>query len=117
MQDSQQKHTAGDRVQNLNLAVHCSCCIYKKTTTTKPILTTGGEFKGSQPDSVPHALHFPPQLSASERVLAMAYLEQIPYSERQQVLDELQGRIQQAAKTDKPIRNPVGYLVQLCHAV
>ena len=117
VQNSQQKHITSDRIQNLNPAVHCSCCIYKKTTTTNPISTTGGEFKGDQPDTVPQALHFPFQLSASERVLAMAYLEQIPDSERQQVLDELQGRIQQAAKTDKPIRNPVGYLVQLCHVV
>ena len=117
VQGSQQKHTASDRVQNLNQAVHCSSCIYKKTTTTNPILTIGGEFKGDHPDTVPHALHFPSQLSASERVLAMTYLEQIPDSERQQVLDELQGRIQQATNTGKPIRNPVGYLVQLCHAV
>ena len=121
---------AKSQVQKLNPVVQSCCCINQKTTT---LLTTSAEksTQGTIENPPPPAfspgrvsvstaaedvLHLPPQLTANDQVLAQLYLEPIPQPQRQNVLDELQGRIQQAAQNGKPIRNPVGYLVQLCHA-
>ena len=59
-------------------------------------------------------LFFPDGISANERDLALMYLKPIPLGQRQDVLDEWNGRLQSAINRNAPIDNPIGYLATLC---
>ena len=59
-------------------------------------------------------LYFPDGISANERDLALMYLKPIPLDQRQDVLDEWNGRLQSATNRNAPIDNPIGYLATLC---
>jgi len=59
-------------------------------------------------------LYFPDDISANERDLAVMYLKPIPINQRQDVLDEWNGRLQSATNRNAPIDNPIGYLATLC---
>ncbi|MES9927669.1 MAG: STY4528 family pathogenicity island replication protein [Candidatus Thiodiazotropha sp. 6PDIVS] len=59
-------------------------------------------------------LYFPDDISANERDLALMYLKPIPINQRQDVLDEWNGRLLSATNRNAPIDNPIGYLATLC---
>jgi hypothetical protein len=56
-------------------------------------------------------------LSENERVLADRYLERLPADRRQQVLDELEGRIRAEKKGAAPVISEVQFLAHLCRCV
>ena len=99
---------AHDQDQNLVMAP-CSSSDQDLTTTT----TAGGPQA-----EVAHAtegLIFP-QLSTAEQALAGIYLAPVPSERRQDLLDELSGRMQQGRSSARPIDNPIGYLARLCQS-
>ena len=57
-----------------------------------------------------------PRLSTAERDLAGIYLAPIPSERRQDLLDELSGRMRQGRGRGHPIDNPIGYLARLCQS-
>ena len=61
-----------------------------------------------------HQLHFPANISANERELAMMYLSAMNETLQQDVLDEWNGRLSAAHRRSMPIENPMGYLAGLC---
>lgn len=99
----QGKQEDSGQVQNLNPAL-CSSS-EKNTTTAQP-----GE------KNVQGHLVFPLQFSPEERHLADRHLSLVPEDIRQDVLDELQGRLLHRASSQKPVNNPLGYLMSLCQA-
>lgn len=105
-----------DPLQKNLKSVRSSSCYINKTTTTTP--TTGSD--ENQPvdatvDST-RSLIFPDNLKPDERLLARMYVKNAPEALRQDVLDELAGRLRTARKKGEPIGNPIGYLTQLCKA-
>lgn len=108
-----QQDSAG--LQNLNTGTVCSSSFNKNTTTT--YTGQSQNLTGHPHEPVPDHLHFPTQLSPDEIILARMHLQGIPNAHRQDVLDELQGRLHNTQAGGEPIRNPIGYLAQLCHAV
>lgn len=128
VRDSRFFSLSADRLQNLkseldplplqkNLKwVRSSSCYINKTTTTKP--TTDSD--ENQPDNATvdstRSLIFPDNLKPDERLLARMYVKNAPEPLRQDVLDELAGRLRTARKKGEPIANPIGYLTQLCKA-
>lgn len=84
----------------------------KTTTTTGP---TKIEAAGA-PEPLGE-LVFPAGLSANLRLLAERYLRQIPAPARQAVLDELAGRLRSGQQGARPVRDPIGYLHELCQRV
>ncbi len=99
-----------DRVQNLNPAV-CSSRYLIKTTTTPRV----AEDSGSAQCKTPLAdLAYPEPLSANERLLAQMYLKGLEAELQQALLDELAEKLRRQAKTDRPVRNPVGLLSWMC---
>jgi hypothetical protein len=95
----------------------CSSRFFNKTTTTT---TKTPHSLNSAATHLTEAsdleLHFPTQFRVDERALAQLYLDRLPTDRRQDVLDELQGRLGDSANGGPPIRNPIGYLVGLCNA-
>lgn len=94
-------------VHKMHKVVCSSSCINTTTTNkykTKPRVR-------AKPCA---SLHFPPQISANERNLAMMYLESIADALQQDLLDEWQGRLHTGTKRGTPIENPIGYLAVLC---
>lgn len=57
---------------------------------------------------------YPPGLTENQLLLARRYLERVPVSDRQAVLDELEGRLRAARKGAKPLYDPIRYLHRLC---
>jgi hypothetical protein len=56
-------------------------------------------------------------LSENERALADRYLGRLPEDRRQQVLDELEGRIRAEKKGAAPVISEVQFLIHLCRCV
>ncbi|MGH9895594.1 MAG: STY4528 family pathogenicity island replication protein, partial [bacterium] len=99
-----------DRVQNLN-SVLCSSSYLTKTTTTRG----DREDAISVAEKTPAAeLVFPETLSANERRLAPLYLKGLEATLQQGLLDELGEKLRRQAKTDHPVRNPIGLLAWMC---
>jgi hypothetical protein len=116
-EEYQEKQSDSIRVQILNSVPVCSSSFFNKTTTTKT--KTPRSLNSAaihRTDATDLELHFPTQLRVDERALARVYLGRIPTDRRQDVLDELQGRLGDGATGGPPIRNPIGYLVGLCNA-
>jgi hypothetical protein len=93
-----------------------NCSLNRVTTTTTktpPSLSSAATHRTETTDL---ELHFPTQFRVDERALAQVYLGRLPADRRQDVLDELQGRLGDGANGGPPIRNPIGYLVGLCNA-
>jgi hypothetical protein len=103
--------TAGDRLRNSKTV--CSSSYINTTTTEKK----SGSMQKSKTVAKAPALCFPSRLSENERALAERCLAQIPEDRRQQVLDELEGRIRAERKGADPVISEVQYLAHLCRCV
>ena len=101
----QKMHSDSDK-QILHTVLHSSSNNINTITTCS---STPSE--NISPDS---ELYFPDGISANERDLALMYLKPIPLDQRQDVLDEWNGRLQSATNRNAPIDNPIGYLATLC---
>lgn len=101
-----QKMHSDSKPQKLHTVLHSSSNNINTITTCS---STSSEI--SSPSS---ELFFPDGLSANERDLALMYLKPIPLGQRQDVLDEWNGRLQSAINRNAPIDNPIGYLATLC---
>lgn len=103
------------QVQNLNSAnsgsSSCSFLNIKTTTTTKKHLPQSEGTARAQENS---ALVFPSQLTSSERMLAEMHLAGIACEHRQDVLDQLAGRIAAERSNGHAVRDRIGYLGKLC---
>jgi hypothetical protein len=86
-----------------------SSCINNKTTTTQIPRAT-------EPD-VDGVLIYPQRLSANQRAIAARYLERVPFPQRQQVLDELEGRLRAERQGAKPVYDELRYLYRLCSQI
>ena len=99
-------------VHNLNMASICSSSSFnknlnKKTTTTK-------NFKEIY-ENESSELVYPKEFNVAERRLAGMYLKNFQQELKQSFLDETAAQIINRRKTNKPIRNPIGYLAWLCN--
>ncbi len=111
------KSEAGDRLQNLKPARSSSCSSLQETTTTTETGHKGEDGARSvETDESIGLLVLPEALRPDERLLARLYLKNAPASLRQDILDELAGRLRTAKTKGEPIGNPIGYLAQLCKA-
>ena len=77
---------------------------YKTTTTQSETLATARE--------VP--LVYPRGLNENQRASACHYLALVPVTQRQSILDELEGRLRAARKGASPVYDPLRYLHRLC---
>jgi hypothetical protein len=89
--ENEEKQSLNNQVQKV-YSVSCSSS-NKNTTTTKDVSPT---------------LIWPKRLSSGEQALVSGYFTGLDSALAQDVLDELQGRLQDAAN---PIRNPVAWLI------
>ena len=106
-----------EELQNLKSLRSTSSCYINKTTTTTS--SQGFDEERAPDDNSPdstQSLIFPDRLSRDEHLLARTYVKNAPGPLRQDILDELAGRLRAAAKNGKTIRNPIGYLARLCQA-
>lgn len=111
--DDQTQKSKPDRLRNScpqnSKAVRSSSCINKKTTTTQIP-------RAKAPDVV-EGLIYPQRLSANQRAIAARYLERVPVPQRQQVLDELEGRLRAERQGAKPVYDELRYLYRLCSQI
>lgn len=106
---------ASDPLQNLQPA-RSSCSSLKETTTTTVITQREDDAPAGECDEGNRSLLIPEALQGDEEVLARLYIKNAPVSARQDILDELAGRLRAAKTKGEPIGNPIGYLTQLCKA-
>jgi len=92
--ESEEKQQLNHQVQKMDSVSCSSSNKYKKTTTTKDV---------SPP------LIWPRRLSPGEQALVSGYFTGLDSALAQDVLDELQGRLQKGGSN--PIRNPVAWLI------
>lgn len=102
-------------LQNLK-SERSSSCYLNETTTTTSNAANGEHEAGEAPADSTRALILPDALKPDERLLARMYVKHAPAALRQDVLDELAGRLRASKSKGEPIGNPVGYLAQLCKA-
>lgn len=93
-----------------------SSCYIKKTTTSTPRSDSDEMTSVNAIVDATRSQIFPDALNPDERLLARMYIKNAPGPLRQDVLDELAGRLRTARKKGDPIANPIGYLAQLCKA-
>ncbi|MCG5526397.1 STY4528 family pathogenicity island replication protein [Ectothiorhodospira haloalkaliphila] len=105
----QEKQQDNIRVQKLYSAPCSSSSKKNKTTTTKNPPRLNEEDTGQ---CEPARLTWPAQLSADERLLVAPACRRLAQAQAQDVLDELQGRLQ--SPHGDPIKNPVGWLIASC---
>ena len=91
--ENPQNQADNDGVQNLN-SIQTSSCFREETTT----------------------LEWPRELTGEQRAAAQEHLDTLPSTQRQDVLDELAGRMSIARQANRPIANPARYLASLCDA-
>jgi hypothetical protein len=107
--------SASDQFQNLKPARSSSCNALKETTTTT-LAKDEAAARVDERDELTRSLILPEALRGNEEALARLYMKQAPVSARQDILDELAGRLRAAKTKGEPIGNPIGYLTQLCKA-
>ena len=91
----------------------CSSSFFKKTTTTH---NTNIPRAREGQDIDPGELILPSTLKPNERPLVIMQIERIPEENRQDVLDQLTGALNNKNRKE-PIRDPVAYLYRLCRCV
>jgi hypothetical protein len=91
--ENEEKQSLNNQVQKV-YSVSCSSSNNKKTTTTKDVSPT---------------LIWPKRLSSGEQALVSGYFTGLDSALAQDVLDELQGRLQDGSAN--PVRNPVAWLI------
>ena len=79
--------------------------------------TAHDRLRNSKTVPKPSGLRYPSRLSENERVPADRYLERLLADRRQQVLDELEGRIRAEKKGAAPVISEVQFLIHLCRCV
>lgn len=108
----QDQKSQPDRLRNScpekSKSVRSSSCLKKTTTTQIP------RAKDVDADE---ALIYPQRLNANQRAIAARCLALVPLSERQPVLDELEGRLRAERQGAKPVYDELRYLQRLCHQV
>ena len=102
-------------LQNMKSERSSSCYLNETTTTTSNTKSSEQESSETPADST-RSLILPDALKPDERLLARMYVKNAPAALRQDVLDELAGRLRATKSKGEPIGNPVGYLAQLCKA-
>jgi hypothetical protein len=108
---------ASHPLQNLKPVRSSSCSSLKETTTTTPTADKGEDAaRTGERDEATRSLLIPEALRGNEEALARLYVKHAPVSVRQDILDELAGRLRAAKTKGQPIANPIGYLAQLCKA-
>lgn len=85
----------------------------KKTTTTTPTPPSPRSPETKTATDKPY-LVWPSALTAPERAVCAALLEAIPVEQRQEVLDELEGRIHWGKANGDPLHNRPRWLKKLC---
>jgi len=105
-----------DPLQKNLKSVRSSSCYINKTTSTTPATDSDENQPANATVDSTRSLIFPDALKPYERLLARMYVKNAPEPLRQDVLDELAGRLRAARKKGEPIANPIGYLTQLCKA-
>ena len=93
---------------------------YKKTTTTTTTTNSNSNeatFSNQAPSLGDAPLIYPARLSDNQKRLADRYLHMIAPEDRQEVLDELQGRLESEQKGMKPVYDELRFLHSLCKAV
>ena len=99
-----------DRVRNSNSG-SCSSYIYKTTTTTQE----ASKFDIAGEEGL--ALIYPKRLLGDQLDVANRYLTTLDPSDRQPVLDELEGRFHAEAQGMTPLYDELRFLHALCRAV
>ena len=107
---AQNSNLGSDRVRNSNSG-GSSSYIYKTTTTTTD---TDSPSNFTLTGDNGHPLVYPARLSENHRELAANYLAKLTPEQRQDVLDELEGRIQAEARGMKPVFDEISFLNSLC---
>ena len=107
---AQNSNLGSDRVRNSNSG-GSSSYIYKTTTTTTET-DSPSNFTLTGENGRP--LVYPARLSENHRELAAHYLAKLRSEQRQDVLDELEGRIQAEARGMKPVFDEISFLNSLC---
>lgn len=92
-----------------------SSYINNKTTTTTTEVGNTTRAHAREGTSAP-PLVMPASFTANEQRAAMICLGDAPESTRQDILDELAGRMTAARRRGTPIDNPLGYLSGMCRA-
>ena len=93
---------------------------YKKTTTTTTTTNSNSNeatFSNQAPSLGDAPLIYPARLSDNQKLLADRYLHMIAPEDRQEVLDELQGRLESEQRGMKPVYDELRFLHSLCKAV
>lgn len=106
-------------VQNLDSYTCSSSSLEEKDKTTTATTTTLGGRKDragahDEPSFPVRPLFYPESLSPNEQRLAAMYLIDLDAEMQQALLDELADKIKRQAKTDHPVRNPIGLLAWMC---
>lgn len=86
-----------------------SSCLNKTTTTT--------QIPRAKDVDANEALIYPRRFNANQRAIAARCLASVPLSQRQPVLDELEGRLRAEHQGAKPVYDELRYLQRLCHQV
>ena len=94
-----------DQISN---SVGSSSYIYKKTTTEKEV----SNFDAT--DEAGQSLVYPRRLGERHREIANRHLSKLSPTQRQSVLDELEGRFQAEQKGMKPVYDEISFLISLC---
>lgn len=115
-----EKHSKASQHQNskaVNSNKNSSSCssYFKNTTTTTTTQNNINKVQDLQ--QCVELLIYPKKLSDNQRALADRYLAMIEPSERQFVLDELQGRLESENKGMQPVYDELRFLHSLCKAV
>ena len=94
-----------DQISN---SVGSSSYIYKKTTTETEV----SNFDATDEDG--QSLVYPRRLGERHREIANRHLSKLSPTQRQSVLDELEGRFQAEQKGMKPVYDEISFLISLC---
>ena len=81
---------------------------YKTTTTSGEVSKIDISGEGGKP------LVYPKRLGDNQRDIANRYLRPLEPAQRQQILDELEGRFQAEQKGMKPVYDEISFLIRLC---
>lgn len=114
-EDAPLHYLRSEPLQKLKSPPGSSSYINNKTTTTTTEVGNTTRARAREGTSVA-PLVLPSSFTANEQRAAMICLGDTPESARQDILDELAGRITATKRRGTPIDNPLGYLSGLCRA-
>ena len=103
-----EKHRVRNSTGQKSNSVGSSSYIYKTTTTEEGVSKIDITGEAGKP------LIFPRRLDDNQRDIANRYLRPLRPEQRQQVLDELEGRFQAEQKGMRPVYDIMSFLAKLC---